>query len=310
MSEAAKIALPVVMLALGAAAYFTGNLPETFAGTAIVTLAWLLPAPLAARALVPLAPKGPARLAMVASALLCVAISAAPLFNALYPGAPAFTATLSKPDGTADGQSRVDWQNVTPGPYTLLMETTLVDRQGEVNAPYQVQVGEQLLKGAFWKRTEQVRVGKSATATSENVHNFERHRITVSAGSAKVALTDAAPEIITPVKLTFYPTTLPLWLFLAITVLALLLGAFFEAKHANEKNKSVLTTAIAFTSFFAYMFPDQVTTQAIVKPAAGSVIASGLVGLAIGGVVSWVARRAIVGKVKTDPDVSDKAIAR
>lgn len=304
MSEAAKIALPVVTLALGAAAYFTGNLPETFAGTAIVALALLLPAPLGARALVPLAPKGAPRLALVMSALLCVAISAVPLVNALSPGEPAFSATLNKANDSAV------WENAAPGSYTLLTESTLVDRQGEVNAPYQLKVGEQSIKGAFWKRTDQVRVGKAGTATSENVHNFERHRITVGAGSAQVALTDAAPEIITPVKLSFYRTTLPLWLFFAVAVFALLSAAFFEAKHANEKNKSVLTTAIAFTSFFAYMFPDQVTTHAIVKPAAGSVIASGLVGLAIGGVVSWVARRLILGKVKTDPDVSDKAIAR
>ena len=285
MSESMKIALPVGALALAAGAYFTGNLPETFAGLAIVTLAVLLPSPLAARTLVPLAPRGAARSALLGAAVVAVSVSAVPLINALFPGEPAFSGSVS------ETQKTLRWASASPGHYLMMVDGALVDRQGEVTAPYRLKVGNDTFDGVLWRRLDQVRVGRRGSAVAEHQRTFERHHVQVPSGDVDITLARSTNEISGPLKLSLFRVWLPLWLFVAIGLMAFAVAAFYEAKYANEKNRSVLTSAIAFTLFFAFMFPDQMSSASIVKPAAGSVIASGLVGLTAGGITSWLLRK-------------------
>lgn len=290
MSEAMKLAVPVLALAFSAAAYFTGYLPESLAGQAIVALAAILPAPLAARVLIPLAPRGAARLALAASAFATVGIAAVPLINALRPGAPVHSVAFD------EANKAETWAGAPAGYYSLLVGGQLIAREGEVTAPYRLKIGERSIDGELWKRTEQVRVGKSGSTTSEQQHNFERHSVKIEGGDTAISLARSASEISGPLRLSFFSVWLPRPVFFGLAALILLVAAYFEAKHANEKNKATLTTAIAFTFFFAFMLPDQITSAQIVKPAAGSVIASLLVGLGIAGLVSWLARRVVHGK--------------
>ena len=307
MSEQLKFVFPAVLLLAAIVLYFSGYIPEATAGAVLAGAALILPGPYAAKTLGDLAPAGVARIALTAVAVVASAWAVLPVYTALQPGAAKYEGQLT------DAAKTVSLGETEPGPYILTVEGALPEREGDVTADYKLKVNSgtqtESIEGALWRRFDNVRVGRRGSARTEHKRTFEHHPVQLEKASTEVSLVREGPELQQGLHFKLHKVLVPMGLYWIIAAIIYAAAALLETRYATEKNRSMLTTALAFSFAFAAIFPDQMSQDAVVRPAFGSGVAAGLIGILIGGVVSWVIRKTVGPALRADTSTAVSASA-
>ncbi len=296
--EQAKTALPLAALAVAVVLYFTGNVPEATAGAVLAGAALILPGPYAGKTLADLSPPGIARILLLACGVVAAAWSVVPVYSALQPGQAKYQGQLT------DSAKSVSLGETDAGPYTMTIEGALPEHENsEVTADYKIKLvtgdKSQDIEGQLWRRFDHVRVGRRGTAIQERKRTSEHHPVMLEKGASEVSLVREGSELTTGLHFSLHKVLVPVGIYWIVAVVIFLAGALLEGRYASEKNRSLMTTSLAFSFAFAGIFPDQMSQDAIVKPACGSGIGAGIVAIMAGGIVSWLVRRTLGSKLRS-----------
>ena len=298
MPEQLKFVFPAVLLLAAIGLYFSGYIPEATAGAVLAGAALILPGPYAAKELGGLAPAGVARVALMGIAVLASVWAVVPVYSALQPGAAKYEGQLT------DTAKTVSLGETEPGPYVLTVEGALPERDGDVTADYKLKVntGSQTesIEGSLWRRFDNVRVGRRGSARTEHKRTFEHHPVQLEKATTDVTLVRQGPELAQGLHFKLHKVLVPMGWYWIIAVVIFAAAALLETRYATDKNRSMLTTALAFSFAFAAIFPDQISQDAVVRPAFGSGVAAGLLGILIGGTVSWIVRKTVGRSLRRD----------
>ena len=291
MSEQLKFIFPAVAFVAAVVLYFAGYIPEATAGAMLAGAALILPGPYAAKTLSELAPAGLARVALMGVAVVAAAWAVLPVYTALQPGAAKYEGQLT------DTAKSVSLGETEPGAYILTIEGALPERDGDVTADYKLKVNSgtrtEAIEGSLWRKFDQVRVGRRGTARAEHKRTFQNHDVQLEKAATDVTLVREGPELTQGVHFKLHKVLVPMGVYWIVAIVIYLGAALLETRYATEKNRSMLTTALAFSFAFAAIFPDQLSADSVVKPAFGSGVAAGLSGILVGGIVSWLVRKTV-----------------
>lgn len=191
---------------------------------------------------------GARRLALAVVALLACATVGVPLFRALNPGTPAFTASLPKSGAASD-------LNLAPGAYSMFVHG---DFSGvgarEVRASYVVRVASgdvgRDVEGVFESGRTRGRVGRTSVTGVKAPREWNRHSVPVAQG-AKISAFKVDAPLGDGIEVALHAEW-PLWPFLVAAGLLSLLAAAFGATLPHKAMRhgytgAVLTALIAGT---------------------------------------------------------------
>lgn len=283
--------LPAVIVAAAAVAYVLDFLPERSAGAALAFALVLLPAPYAAFRVAHVAPSGGGRGALFGVAGLSALLAAVAIYGALFPGEARYTGQLSKE------QQSVPIGSVAGGAYLLVVEGVLPEREGEVTIEYKLRLGtadKKDITGELWRRFDQVR-SRRGTATQEVQHTTGKHTVFVGEGQGEVALVSVSPEI--PLSFRLHKILLPMSAFVVACALLFAIGAFLEGRFGNDRVRGLMATTLAFTGCVGFLYPDQISDTALVRPAIGVGVTSFFFAVLIGGAIAAILRKILRPKV-------------
>lgn len=287
MRNAVTFGIPAVLLVGGLIAYSTGAIPEQNVGAFLAALCVIAPGPYAGWRVAQLVRSDKIRVALIALGVLVAALSAIPVYFALYPGEARYSGTIGNESKTLEIGA------VTGGAYTLTVEGVLPEREGEVTAEYRLKIKNgddtRTVDGEIWRRFGQVRVGRRGTAMQEHARTYDRSRIVLKDGAANFEL--AKLTTIDQLKVQLHSTLLPAPAFWAIAIVLCLIGALIEGKYGTEQVRALVSTMFVFSVSFAVIYPDQVSQSAFVRPAFGSAIGALFIAIFIGGIAAWVGRK-------------------
>lgn len=279
--------LSAVVVAVVGGLYLTDVLPERGVGGAMIFAAVLFPAPLTALRIAQDLSNAKGRAALMGIGVLCALVGGIALYSAIFPGEARFSGSLSAE------QKVTDIGSVAGGAYLLSIEGALPEREGEVNLDYKVALGidgaQQEVKGELWRRFDQVRVGKRGTAMAEHHRTFGRHTVVLKEGQGKVSLVSSSMPVALSFKL--FKILLPTSVMVIAFALLFLAGSLVEGRFGSDRVRGAFSTALAFTAGAAYLYPDQMTETAFVKPAIGVIVTSVFFAIFVGGATAAILRK-------------------
>ncbi|MCC6811644.1 MAG: hypothetical protein IT381_29710 [Deltaproteobacteria bacterium] len=283
--------LPVLAAVVIAILYIMGVIPDRTVGAVIAFACVLLPAPYAGVRLGQVVTDAKAKGALAGICVLAAIVAAVSIYGALFPGEAHFSGQLS------EAQNKVEIGQVPGGPYLLVVEGALPEQEGEVTVEYKLKLtsGESAIekKGEIWRRFDQVRVGKRGTAMAEHHRTNDKHTIFLGQGQGTVELTSVSPPLPNGLHFRLHRILLPMNAFVIISAILFVLGAFVEGRFGNDRLRGLVATSLAFTIAVGYMFPDQMTDEAYVKPAIGVAVTSIFFSIFVGGAVAAMLRRVL-----------------
>jgi hypothetical protein len=279
--------LIAVVTAVVGGLYLADVLPERGVGAALIFAAVLLPAPLTALRVVQDVTNAQGRAALLGIGLLCGLLGGVALYSAIFPGEARFFGSLNAE------QKVTDIGSVAGGAYLLSVEGALPEREGEVNVDYKVSLAvgdaEQQVKGELWRRFDQVRVGKRGTAMAEHHRTFGRHTVVLKEGQGKVSLVSSSIPLTLSFKL--FKILLPTSVMIIVFALLFVAGSVVEGRFGSDRVRGAFATALAFTAGASYLYPDQMTESAFVKPAIGVIVTSVFFAIFVGGATAAILRK-------------------
>lgn len=281
--------LPAAAVVLGGILYVTGVLPERTAGPALAFALVILPAPYAGFRLAEVVTDAKIRYAFIGIGLLAAAFGAVSIYSALYPGDARYFGQLN------EQQKLVPIGSVAAGAYMLSVEGQLPEREGEVNIEYKLRLGtggdSAPIQGELWRRFDQVRVGKRGTAMQEHHRTYGKHTVFLKEGQGELELVSLSPPLAGGLSFKLFKILLPMSAFIIASAVLFAAGALLEGRFGNDRLRGLLATSLAFTAWVGYMYPDQMSEDALVKPAIGVGVTSIFFAILAGGAVAAILRK-------------------
>jgi hypothetical protein len=211
-----------------------------------------------------------------------------PFWKLLRPGDPVTSVSLS-----GEGVER-SLGTLGAGRYLLLAEVPGSAVASEAAYVLSVSSGKEAaqLRGRF-SRSSAPRRGVGGTrAVGESVHAAEYHEIVLGAGESKVRLESIDGSLGGAMGVRVFADAAPRTLWLGIQVLLLLCAAVLDALFAERKRRSTLAVGASFTFLFNLAAIHSIRPGYLVRPLIGAGIVALLAALALGFLLTWVARGA------------------
>jgi hypothetical protein len=281
----------IVLLAgvgLGAVLYLSDVLPERVLGPALAFALVALPAPYAALRLGQVVGDAKMRAAIFSVSVLAAVLGILSVTGALFPGEALYSGQLT------EDQKLVPIGSVAAGAYMLVVEGALPEREGEVSVEYSVRLASaesgQTITGELWRRFDQVRVGRGA-AMQERHRTYGKHTVFLKEGQGEVERLSVSPPL--PLRFRLHRILLPMSAFVVASAVLFAMGAILEGRFGNDRLRGLLATALAFSASVGLLYPDQISQEALVRPALGVGVTSIFFAILVGGAVAAILRRAL-----------------
>lgn len=276
----------VMLGALGVAAiteaglYFAGIVSEAIVGISLATALATVAGLYMFTAVVDTIASGWQRAATAALVVAICAMAVIPVIFSAFPGTPLASGTVEQPGDSVvlpaatEGRVRLFVQGHIAGNGAGRLEASF----GGLEKP---------TTAVFERRMNTVRVGRRGSGTAVHETSAEFVSAVVPRGQRQVTLERLDGASTGPLHVDIYRDVWPLRSDLVVGGILLALAAILAVRL---KQSSGFVAAVGATLAFGAAAYDMVTPGSVIRPEIGAMIVGGFLGVAVGGLASWLAR--------------------
>jgi epoxyqueuosine reductase len=289
--------LAIAAIAGVAGLYWTERLTEAMTGAVIVVAGALAASAFVLRPALDAAHDGRLRALAWGATAMCLLVSAVPAMRTMLPGDPLVDGTLG-----IEGET-IPIPAGTDGSVRVLVNGKLKEG-GEATVSFVITGTEQPVEGKLERTFSTTRIGRSGRARVSHDRNTDFLEARIPVGTKELRLDKLQGQLGARMQVLVYRELVPRWGVFALSVLALLLVAFADARLGLRGN-AVIAGGIGLA--FGMLVYTNATPSTAVGPAIGGLILGAAAGALAGSLAGWLVRK-FVKTAKKRPSASAASV--